>query len=66
MDAHFGGALIGTKFNEDFTTLEDFYLKGGKGDKKLIYRTELMNQYPEYPIFEGEKYVGLGYKHLLS
>lgn len=66
LDAHFGGALIGTKFNEDFTTLEDFYLKGGKGDKKLIYRTEVMKQYPEYPIFEGEKYVGLGYKYLLA
>ncbi len=66
LDAHFGGELIGTKFNDDFTTLEDFYLKGGKGDKKLIFRTEVMNQYPEYPIFEGEKYVGLGYKYLLA
>ena len=66
LDAHFGGELIGTKFNDDFTTLEDFYLKGGKGDKKLIYRTEVMKKYPEYPIFEGEKYVGLGYKYLLA
>lgn len=33
-----------------------------KGDKKLIYRTDLIKQYP-YPIFEGEKYVGLGYKY---
>ncbi len=25
-----------------------------------------MNKYPKYPIFEGEKYVGLGYKYLLA
>lgn len=66
LDAHFDGTILGSEFEVDFTTLEDFYLKGGKGDKKLIYRTEVMNQYPEYPIFEGEKYVGLGYKYLLA
>ncbi len=25
-----------------------------------------MNKYPKYPIFEGERYVGLGYKYLLA
>ncbi len=34
---------------------------GIKGDKKLIYRTELTKKYP-YPEFEDEKYVGLAYK----
>lgn len=66
LDAYFDGKLIGTPFTTESTTLENFYLKGGRGDKKLIYRTEVMNQYPEYPIFEGEKYVGLGYKYLLA
>ena len=33
-----------------------------KGDKKLIYRSDLTREFP-YPIFEGEKYVGLGYKY---
>ena len=47
------------------TTLSSFYAKGGKGDKKLVYRTEIIKQYPEYPIFEGEKYVGLAYKYML-
>ena len=29
---------------------------GGSGDKKLVYRTDIINKYP-YPVFEGEKYV---------
>ncbi|WP_395044874.1 glycosyltransferase family 2 protein [Flavobacterium sp.] len=64
LDALMNGELLGTKFSNEQTTLEDFYLKGGKGDKKLVYRTEIINKYPEYPIFEGEKYVGLGTKYL--
>lgn len=58
--------LIGTAFTMPETTLEDFYLRGGKGDKKLVYRTKVMQQYPDYPLFEGEKYVGLAYKYLLA
>ena len=61
------GKVIGTRFPDDCkeTTLNGFYARGGKGDKKLVYRTEAVNAYPEYPIFEGEKYVSLGYKYLL-
>lgn len=66
LDAHFDGKIIGKKLDKESTTLEGFHLRGGFGDKKLIYRTEVMNQYPKYPIFEGEKYVGLGYKYLLA
>lgn len=46
------------------TTLRGYYedLKGS-GDKKLVYRTEVVNKYPEYPIFPDEKYVGLAYKY---
>jgi glycosyltransferase involved in cell wall biosynthesis len=58
------GAILGSKFTSDFTTLEDFYLNGGTGDKKLVYRTDIITSYPEYPIFEGERYVGLGTKYL--
>jgi glycosyltransferase involved in cell wall biosynthesis len=47
------------------TTLSGYYERGGKGDKKLIYRTEVIKSTPRYPIFEGEKYVGLGYKYRL-
>lgn len=67
LDADFDGKLIGTPFPADCikTALCDFYAHGGKGDKKLVYRTEIIRKYPEYPIFPGEKYVSLGYKYLL-
>lgn len=65
LDADFQGNIIGTTFTEKQTTLGKFYTQGGKGDKKMIYRTEIINQYPEYPLFKGEKYVSLGYKYEL-
>lgn len=67
LDCTENGNIIGTSFPEGMTetTLNGFYAKGGKGDKKLVYRTDVIKQYPEYPIFEGEKYVSLGYKYLL-
>lgn len=65
LDADFQGNIIGTTFTEEQTTLGGFYAQGGKGDKKMIYRTEIINQYPEYPLFKGEKYVSLGYKYEL-
>lgn len=67
LDSTENGGIIGTSFPEDMkeTTLNGFYAKGGRGDKKLVYRTDLIKQYPEYPIFEGEKYVGLAYKYML-
>lgn len=66
LDADMQGNIIGTKFTTETTTLEDFYLRGGTGDKKLVYRTEVMQKYPPYPLFRGEKYVGLAYKYLLA
>ena len=67
LDCTENGNIIGTSFPKGMTetTLNGFYAKGGKGDKKLVYRTDVIKQYPEYPIFEGEKYVSLGYKYLL-
>ena len=61
------GGLIGTPFPEGVreTTLSGFYSCGGRGDKKLVYRTDVIRRYPEYPIFKGEKYFSLGYKYLL-
>lgn len=47
------------------TSLQGFYEAGGKGDKKLVYRTDVIKNYPEYPLFEGERYVGLAYKYML-
>ena len=31
----------------------------------MVYRTDVITKYPEYPIFDGEKYVGLAYKYYL-
>ena len=67
LDDDFDGNIIGERFPSDLkeTTLSDYYRNGGKGDKKLVYRTSVMKQYPPYPVFEGERYVSLGYKYLL-
>lgn len=67
LDADFSGKLIGKGFPEGLkeTTLMQYYSNGGKGDKKLVYRTDIIKEYPPYPVFEGEKYVALAYKYRL-
>lgn len=61
------GKIIGKGFRENMmeTTVIGYYSNGGAGDKKLIYRTDIIKQYPEYPVFEGEKYFSLSYKYRL-
>lgn len=61
LDKSTKGKIIGSTFSKEMTTttLLGFYESGGKGDKKLVYRTDVIKRYPEYPIFEGERYVGL-------
>ena len=66
LDSDFDGNIIGSDLgNITETTLSGFYANGGKGDKKLVYRTDIINEYPPYPVFDGEKYVGLNYKYIL-
>ena len=68
LDAEMGTRkIIGAPFSSNLkeTTLSSYYAHGGKGDKKLIYRTDVINSYPPYPVFEGEKYVSLSYKYRL-
>lgn len=67
LDADFDGKVIGQGFPEGMTetTVIGYYAAGGSGDKKLVYRTDIINQYPPYPVFEGEKYVALSYKYRL-
>ena len=45
------------------TTFAGYYQRGGRGDKKIIYRTDVVKSTPAYPVFDGEKYVSLGYKY---
>ena len=61
-DTDFDGNVIGTRFPEDLkkTTLGAYYKNGGSGDKKLVYRTDVVKKYPPYPEYEGEKLVPLG------
>ena len=61
------GKVIGTVFPKEMseTTLCGFYSSGGVGDKKLVYRTDIMKEIPPYPIFDNEKYLSLGYKYQL-
>lgn len=65
LDIFDNGKVIGEELEKDRfdTTLFGYYQRGGKGDKKLIYRTDVMKKYPPYPVFEGEKYVSLAYKY---
>ena len=67
LDSDFSGNLIGKGFPDGMqdTTLGGYYAAGGSGDKKLIYRTDVINSVSPYPVFSGEKYVGLVYKYTL-
>ena len=64
LDVVAGGTIIGTAF-EKSAQLKHSSDPSIKGDKKLVIRSELTSRYPEYPIFPGERYVGLGYKYQL-
>lgn len=59
--------VIGSELSTDrmSTTLSGYYERGGSGDKKQVYRTEVIKSTPPYPLFEGERYVGLAYKYML-
>lgn len=67
LDADMNGKIIGKSFPKSMkeTTLMEYYAMGGAGDKKLVYRTDIIKKYPPYPVFEGEKYVALAYKYRL-
>ncbi|MED4209295.1 glycosyltransferase family A protein [Priestia megaterium] len=65
LDSYNDDAIVGTRLPEHIkhSTLFDLYNKHGvKGDKKLVYRTELTKPHP-YPLFQNERYVGLAYKY---
>lgn len=67
LDADPAGKVIGSGFPAGLTetTLAGYYAAGGKGDKKLVYRTDVVKRYPPYPVFDGENYVALAYKYRL-
>lgn len=66
LDATFDNQVIGKDLGDlQETTVSGYYNHGGTGDKKLIYRTDIIKQYPPYPVYPGEKYFSLSYKYLL-
>ncbi|WP_111709651.1 glycosyltransferase family 2 protein [Lutibacter citreus] len=61
------GAILGKRMPVGLknASLEDLYYKYHiTGDKKLVFRTEIVKKYPKYPIFEGESFVPLGSLYL--
>jgi glycosyltransferase involved in cell wall biosynthesis len=68
LDAFKDGTVVGTPFPEDLTECKYFQLRSKynvTGDKKFIYRTDVIKKYPPYPVFPDEKFVPLGYKYML-
>ena len=65
LDMTADGKIIGTRFDSPHVNLTQYYDYGGQGDKKIVYRTEVIKKYPEYPLFEGEKYVSLASKYFM-
>ena len=63
LDTTYSGEVIGKRLpeNRERTTVARYYSEGGKGDKKLVYRTDVVRRYPPYPLFPGEKYLSLGW-----
>jgi glycosyltransferase involved in cell wall biosynthesis len=65
LDATEDGQVIGIRFPAERPRgrLYDYYERWGiRGDKKLVYRSDLTRHYP-YPLFPGETYVGLASKY---
>ncbi|MFK7000590.1 glycosyltransferase family 2 protein [Flavobacterium oreochromis] len=68
LDQDVNGKVIGGEFPKglDRLKLYEVYQKYGlTGDRKLVYKTKLMQEIPPYPIYENEKFVPLDYKFLL-
>lgn len=67
LDGYMDGSLLGSPFPDGMTMAADGWLREVakmKGDKKLVYRTEVAKEVPEYPVFEDEKYGSMGFKIL--
>lgn len=62
------GQIIGSEIPEQLksSTLGALYHQHKvTGDKKLVLRTEIIKNYPKYPLFEGERFVPLGTLYLM-
>mgnify|MGYP000902433976 CR=1 FL=1 len=68
LDADYEGNVLGDKFPNDIKKIHLNELDRKyrlKGDKKFVFRTDIVSKYPKYPEFEGEKNFPLSYKTML-
>lgn len=69
LDADFEGRILGHSMpvNLKFTTLNELHRKYRvTGDKKLVYKTAVMLEIDQYPVYPNEKLVPLSHKYLLA
>lgn len=63
LDAFKDGTIVGTKIPNEiqYSTLNDLYAKNNVlGDKKIVLRTDVVKEFPLYPVYENERLVPLG------
>lgn len=67
LDVFKSGEVVGTKFPEDlkYSKFSHFFGKITLGDKKFVYRTDIIKRYPKYPSFNNEKFPAPGYLYRL-
>ncbi len=69
LDIYKDGSLVSNKsFPANVKSGKYYSLKGKyglSGDIKFVYRTDVIKNYPEYPVFPNERFTPLGYKYLL-
>ena len=68
LDSDFSGNVIGSRMpgGVEYISTSELYAKyKATGDKKFIYRTDVIKSVPPYPEFKGEKLVPLGVKYQL-
>jgi len=65
MDCYKDGKIIGDSFPESLPFITYREVNKIKGDKKYVYRTEVLKEFGPYPVVEGEKFPAQGYLYRL-
>src|SRR5690606_28290231 len=67
LDVYKNGNLVGTAFPKKLKEIkfQNFGKNGVRGDKKFIYRSDILSTYPPYPSINGEKFPAPGYLYRL-
>lgn len=67
LDVYEDGSLVGTGFPDSISEIRfcDFNINGIKGDKKFVYKTSVLKEYPPYPSINNEKFPAPGYLYRL-